>query len=265
MKIFISADIEGITGITHWDEADKAKPDYQEFREQMTAEVAAACEAAVAAGATEVYVKDAHATGRNLLARALPEGVRLIRGWSGHPFSMLQELDDSFRAVMMVGYHAAAGADTNTLGHTMNGAAAEIRLNGQRATEFMLHTYAAALHRVPVVFVSGDEGLCDEVTELNPNIQTVGVNVGVGNSTISIHPHRAVARIREGVARALTADVSACLVPLPESFELQIEYKTYHKAYRSSFFPGMERLGPRTIQLRVDSYFEVMRALLFVL
>ena len=265
MKIFISADIEGITGITHWDEATKQKADYQEFRKQMTAEVAAACEAAIAAGATEIYVKDAHATGRNLVAQELPESVRLIRGWSGHPASMVQQLDESFHAAMMIGYHAGAGADTNTLAHTMTGAAAEIRMNGQRVTEFMLHTYTAALHGVPVVFVSGDEGLCTEASRLNPAIQTAGVNLGVGDSTISIHPRRALTIIREGVKKALSGDISQCQVSLPRHFDLQIEYKTYHKAYRASFFPGVERIGPRTVELKTGDFFEVMRALLFVL
>jgi D-amino peptidase len=109
MKVFISADIEGVTGITHWDEADRLKPEYSEFREQMTAEVSAACEGALQAGFTEIWVKDAHASARNLIAAKLPRETRLIRGWSGHPFSMVQELDASFDAMLMIGYHSRVG------------------------------------------------------------------------------------------------------------------------------------------------------------
>ena len=86
MKIFISADIEGVTGITDWAEADLSQPDNVEFRERMTAEVVAACEGALAAGATDIVVKDAHWTGRNLLAERLPRQARLLRAWSGHPW-----------------------------------------------------------------------------------------------------------------------------------------------------------------------------------
>ena len=96
MKVYISMDIEGITGITHWDEATKNKADYRVFQEQMTDEVVAACEGALNAGATEIFVKDAHDTGRNIITSRLPEEAIMIRGWSGHPFCMLQELDETF-------------------------------------------------------------------------------------------------------------------------------------------------------------------------
>ncbi|MBE0697596.1 MAG: M55 family metallopeptidase, partial [Anaerolineaceae bacterium] len=88
MKVYLSADIEGITGTTHWDETELNKPDYAEFREQMTAEVAAACEGALNAGATEIWVKDAHGSARNLIASKLPRETHLLRGWSGHPYMM---------------------------------------------------------------------------------------------------------------------------------------------------------------------------------
>ena len=98
MKVFISVDIEGCAGITHWDEADKKHADYPEFREQMTREAVAAIEGAQAAGATEILVKDAHSSGRNLITAMLPESIRLVRSWAGHPLCMVQELDDSFDA-----------------------------------------------------------------------------------------------------------------------------------------------------------------------
>ena len=88
MKIYISADIEGTTGIAHWDEADRSKSDYKEFQSQMTAEVKAACEGANQAGAKEIIIKDAHESGRNLIVSELPENIKIIREWSGHPFSM---------------------------------------------------------------------------------------------------------------------------------------------------------------------------------
>ena len=119
MRVYISADIEGVAGIAHWDEATKTHADYQQFREQMTQEVAAACEGALNAGATEVLVKDAHWTGRNIIPSMLPDRARVIRSWGPDPFCMLQELDQSFRAVLMIGYHSGAGANANPLAHTI--------------------------------------------------------------------------------------------------------------------------------------------------
>src|SRR5438552_8811814 len=153
MKIYISADIEGIAGISHGDEARKAHATYQEFRAEMTEEVVAACDGAIAAGATEILIKDAYATVRNIIASRLPDCARLIRGWSGHPLCMVQELDESFAAVVLRGYHSKAGSEGNPLAHTLTGKIAHLRLHGEIASEFLLHARAAALFDVPVVFV----------------------------------------------------------------------------------------------------------------
>src|SRR3546814_34479 len=131
MKIYISADIEGVAGITNWNEAEKNHPDYPEFRERMTEEVVAACEGAIAAGATEILIKDAHGSGRNILAERLPACARLVRGWSGHPLAMVQELDESFDAAMFVGYHSKAGTEANPLDHTLTLRVAKLSINGQ--------------------------------------------------------------------------------------------------------------------------------------
>src|SRR6187399_857694 len=117
MKVFISADIEGVAGITSPDEANPDHRDVAYFQDQMTREVKAACDGAIAAGAKEIWVKDAHWTGRNIDTRKLPECVRMIRGWSGHPFSMMAELDKTFDAAVMIGYHARAGSAGNPLAH----------------------------------------------------------------------------------------------------------------------------------------------------
>ena len=208
MKIYISADIEGTTGIAHWDEADRVKSDYEAFRAQMTAEVKAACEGANQAGAKEILIKDAHASGRNLIVSELPENIKIIREWSGHPFSMMQGIDDSFTAAMFTGYHSRAGSDANTLAHTLREDFMHIRINGCYASEFLINAYTAAYVGVPVVMVTGDKGLCEEVKKINPNITTIVVNEGVGASTISIHPTMAVKEIKRTTKKALSKNIS---------------------------------------------------------
>ena len=111
MKVFISADMEGSAGITCWPETERDKPDYPEFQELMTAEVVAACEGALQAGATEIVIKDAHHTGRNLLVDRLPPQVRIIRDWAGHPHSMMFGIDGDCAAAIYTGYHDAAGTE----------------------------------------------------------------------------------------------------------------------------------------------------------
>ncbi len=264
MKVFISADIEGVTVVTHDDEGDVHKPESAQFREQMTAEVAAACEGALAAGASEVWVKDAHATGRNLLATKLPREIKLIRGWSGHPLSMVEHLDGSFAAVVMVGYHARAGLAANPLAHTMSGKVASVRINERFASEFLLHAYAASSVGVPVAFVSGDEGVCDEATSINPCIGVVAVKRGVGGSTVNLHPTVAIERIKAGVERALRRDLTSCRIVLPDRFRLELRFRSHERAYRASFYPGASLTDDLTITLEVPTYLDVLRALLFV-
>lgn len=264
MKIYITADIEGVTGVTHWDETDKKHDDFDEYSEQMTAEVVGACEGVLNAGAEEIWVQDAHASARNIIASKLPKEVRFVRGWSGHPFSMVQNLDESFNAMIMIGYHSRAGTGDNPLAHTITGRIARIKINDQYASEFLLHAYAAALVDVPVVLVSGDAGLCEEVKSFNPHIITVPVKQGTGNSTVSIHPRLAVEKIREGTQKALEGDLSKCKIDLPKHFVVEITYKDHAMAYHASFYPGARLKEPHTIQFETNDYFEALRLMAFV-
>ncbi len=265
MKVYISADIEGITGIGHWNETDKEFPsEYSQFQKQMTAEVAAAAQAAESAGATEILIKDAHDSGRNLILDELPEMVKVIRGWAGHPLSMVQELDASFDAIIFIGYHSRAGQNTNTLAHTMSSSRiTRMTLNGQDMSEFYLHALAAAYYGVPAVFVSGDEGLCQEVKDHNHSIETVATIRGEGNSVISQHPALSIKMIREGVQKALKGNLSQGLLKIPETLEFSIEFKKHQDTYRAAFYPGAFMIDPLTVGFTTSDFFEVMRFNLF--
>lgn len=266
MKVYISADIEGVTGITNWDEAARTKPDYPKFAEQMAREVKAACEGALKAGADEIWIKDAHASGRNLDVIDFPENIKLIRAWSGHPFSMFQELDSSFDAVVMTGYHSYAGSSGNPLAHTMDDERiAFVKINDEWASEFLLGLYTASMVGVPVVFVSGDEELCKHVNLFNKNIKTVAVKKGVGNSVISMHPKAAADKIRGSVEEALKEDLNSYKVNLPEKFKVEVSYIHHMHAYRSSFYPGAKLISTNNVLFESNDYFEVLRALHFIL
>ncbi|MCC5912183.1 MAG: M55 family metallopeptidase [Clostridiaceae bacterium] len=267
MKVYISADIEGITGIVDWKETEKVEADYAAFAEQMTKEVKAACEGAINAGAEEIWIKDAHDFGRNLKINDFPRNIKLIRSWSGHPFSMMQELDEAFDAAIMIGYHSGSGSNGNPLAHTMNVENINyIKINDEMASEFLINTYTAALVKVPVVFVSGDELLCKTVEELNSNIKTVATNEGVGNSVISIHPEDVIDRTKEAVELALKKhNIEECKVALPSEFKIEINYTKHIKAYKASFYPGVKQIGPNTIVYETKDYFEVLRMFSFIL
>jgi D-amino peptidase len=263
MKIFISADIEGVTGATSWTETEKEHADYAEFREQMTAEVAAACEGALNAGATEIVVKDAHWTGRNLIASKLPHEVRLIRGWTLDPYSMMAGLDETFHAALMTGYHSRAGSDASPLAHTITGRVDYLKINNRYASEFLINSYTAGCLRVPVVFLSGDAGICQDASAFLPGLTTVAVMEGTGEATSSIHPALAVERIRSSVESALKGDVARCRVPMPQHFAAEVRFKGHTNARQASFFPGARLAEPHVVQFEADDYFEVLRFFMF--
>lgn len=266
MKIYLTADIEGIAGITDWSEARKGDGSYPYFARQMTREVAAACEGANLAGAKEIYVKDAHGTGRNIDPLELPENVKLIRGWSGHPYMMLQDIDESFDAVGFVAYHAAGGSDKNPLAHTITSARLDyIKLNGEDLSEFLLHGYLAAYLGVPIVFLSGDQDICNEAKSVNENIVTVAVSEGRGGSSTSIHPNKSVELIRQGMEEALTKDFSKNILDLPEKFTMELSYKRHREAYKHSFYPGARLVSPKSVVFEADDYYEILRARAFLL
>lgn len=264
MKVFISADIEGTAGITNWDEARKEHPDYAEFRACMTDELVAACEGARAAGASEVVVKDAHSTARNLILSKLPAYVQVIRGWSGHPDLMMFGIDASFDAALYTGYHNKAGSDTNPLAHTLTGTVSRLLINGEVASEFTLNALCAGRYKVPSVFLSGDLGMCDEAKALTPGIMTVATSQGFGPATRSLSPAGAVAAIRDGAAEALSRSFETCLPPEASRYELVVEFTNPVEAYKNSWYPGVTQTGPRSLRFEAADFFDIQRAVRFI-
>ncbi|MCK8826109.1 M55 family metallopeptidase [Fuchsiella alkaliacetigena] len=265
MKIYLSVDMEGITGLSSWDEVLKEKKDY--CNKQLTQEVKAACQGAIAAGAKEVWINDAHDSGRNIDFAKLPPNTKLISSWSGNPLSMMQELDESFTAALMIGYHSASGTETNPLAHTMSSKLNYLKINGEPVSEFIISAYTAAMFKVPVVFLSGDQGVCQEVKEINKNIETVAVKEGKGKSVISIHPEQAKDNIKKGVEQALTAPLEKYQLKLPEYFKVELSFtaQAHPQAYKASFYPGMKKLSATKVLFETQDYFEVLKMILFVL
>ena len=265
MKLFISADIEGTTGITLWDETENGHSRYPYFAEQMTKEVKAACEGAMTAGADDILIKDAHDSACNLIPSLLPEETRLFRGWGSDVFSMMSGLEPGYDGVFFTGYHSAAGMDTNPLSHTMNLNNNFVRINGVIAPELMINSLTAAYMGVPVRLVTGDKGLCDWMKGMNPNIETVAVSEGRGRGSISIHPNKALRLIREAAERAMRKDAKDCMFPLPEHFRVEISFKKHPSARRAAGYPGVKQTGPYEIAYEADDYMDVLNMLAFVL
>ena len=270
MKIFISADIEGTAGIVNWKETEPGDQ-YAYFAGQMTKEVAAACNGALASGVDEVLVRDAHDSARNLNPAGLPRQARVLRGWTGGLYTMMDGIDDSFSAAAMTGYHTCAASNGNPLAHTMTTGIEKVTLNGQPCSEFMINALIAAYNDGPVIFVSGDAMLCDLAREMCPGITAVATSQGIGGGSIGMHPEVAQEEIQAGMAKAVAhlqeqlaaGEPSDCLIPLPPYFELEVTYREHKKAYTSSFYPGAVQTGPKTVVYEAADYEDVLGYMLF--
>lgn len=265
MKVFISADMEGLATTSTWDDCDPASPSYKWQTKEMTDEVLAACEGAFSAGATEVVVRDAHHNATNIDPLRMPPRVKLLRGWTGHPYQMVDGIDGTFAAAMFIGYHSPAGASGNALSHTVSGKPLSIRLNGRDASEFMLHSYVCALEGVPCVFLSGDKALCELESGLHPKLVTLPVKEGNGGLTCAYSPAEVHDAIRRETERALRQDLRGAAIALPEHFKLEIRYKDHAHALKVSFYPGVRRVSSTEVVLETDSYYEVKQALSWIL
>lgn len=264
MKIYISSDIEGITGVTHWDETNIEHTKHAEAAKQMTKEILAACEGAIEAGATEILIKDGHGSGRNIEITDLPKEAKIIRGWTNSPESMMALLDDSFDAVIFIGYHSGAYSNGNPLSHTMNQDNNWLKINGIMSAEFDMNSYVASYYNVPVVFLSGDKKLCERGKNMIPCMEVVAVKDGCGNATINISPSYACKLIKEGVKKGLY-NKNNCKLNSPESFHMVINYKQAVHAYRASFYPNAKQLDEHTTEFTGNDIQEMMAARMFML
>lgn len=264
MRVYISADIEGVAGIAHRFNTGPAQFDFASGRKWMTQEVLAAAEAAREAGASEVIVADGHGTGNNLLLDDLPDYVRVVRSWP-RPLLQMQGIElGPFAAAVLIGHHASAQATGGVLAHTYTLTYRDIRVNGVSQSETSLNGLVAAHYGVPVVFSSGDEDYIAHCREVFPGIETVTTKSVYGmSSVVTITPAVAQRQIREGVARALASLASRRPLRVPESLRLELEFEHRSQAEMWAYLPWVSRKGPYTIELHPADPTEAMRVIAF--
>jgi D-amino peptidase len=259
LKIFLSSDIEGTAGIVDWSQV-LGTGEYEMGRRLLQNEVNAAIDGAMAAGADEVVVNDAHWTMHNLLPAELHGRASYISG-KHKPLYMMEGLDDSFDAVFFVAYHGSISAETAVLSHTYNPFAIyDVRLNGRVVGESALNALVALHHRVPVVLITGDEVTVAEAEPFMPGIEGVVVKRSITRfAAHSVHPAVACELIREGAERAVRRldTLTPPSIEMPAS--LDIVLLTADMAEMAAWIGGVDRTDVRSVRLQGDDPLELYR------
>jgi len=258
-KVFISVDMEGVCGVIHWDDVNRRGDDYPLFRKLMTQETNAAIKGALEAGATEILVRDSHGSARNILPDLLHPEAELIRDWSGGPLSMMEGIDETFDAVIFIGYHARAGTPDAVLKHTMTGTIFDVILNGKKMPEAGINGAIASYFGVPVVLVAGDLAICNQAKELFGDVETVAVKQGIGKAAKMLHPSKAQQMIEEKTKAALERLSDFKPYKLSAPYTMEVTFTNEEIAERSSWIPGAKRSGDRSVSFTSSDFMEVLK------
>jgi len=241
-KIFISVDMEGITGVVQPAQLGPDGFEYQRAREWMTAEVNAAIQGARDAGPADVVVCDSHGNGQSVLIDKLPDDVRIVRGFP-RPLEMMQGIDDTFAAAAFIGYHASEWTADAVRGHTISSAKLlGVKLNGMEVSEGIYNAALAGHFGVPVAFVSGDRLAVTQLQKIAPAAEGVIVKEPFGyHSAMTVTPARGQALIRDGMKRAMGKLGSLQPYRVRHPIDLEVGFKLTIDAERAAYVPGLSR------------------------
>jgi D-amino peptidase len=246
-KVYISVDMEGISGISGDDQLSPSGAEYGRSRKLMVEDANAAIRGALAAGATDILVNDSHGGQRNLLPEDLHPAARLI-SHSFKRYGMMEGLDETFDAVIFIGYHAKADHPGGLFAHTGSGVVRDLEINGRSVGEGGMNAALAAWYGVPVVMVTGDDVAVKQVKESTPQARGVEVKRAINVRAVELKP---LAKAREEIERTAKEAVAAAPArPRAEklaAYKVRMRFKTFVIPEIVSAFEGIEVEAPDTV------------------
>jgi len=265
MKIYISADMEGVVGVVTNEQLGPQGFEYARFREFMTQEVNAAIEGAVAAGATQIVVSDSHGNGQNLLIEKLPKDILLVRSWP-RPLMMMQGIDETFAGAIFIGYHSATTNSQGVRAHTISSARlADVRLKGISMSEAGLNAAIAGHFNVPVIMISGDDVVVKETQALLGDVEGAVVKWASGfHSAKTMMPEASYQLIREKVQKAVGRIKDFKPYKLAAPIQLDVRFKNYRPSEILSYLSIVERTDAHSIRFTGKDMIEVSKFLEFI-
>jgi D-amino peptidase len=260
MKIYISADIEGIGCVVRQEQSSPDGREYRWARKMMTEEVNAAIRGAFDGGASEVVVADSHNVGLNLLPEELDARASLIMG-SPRPLSMMDGIHTGFDAAFLVGYHGKAGTADCNLVHIFNRRIAAVHVNGIAIGEIGMSAGLAGFYGTPVALLTGDDQAVGEAVRLLPGVETAEVKKAIGAyAAHCLHPEKSRALIYEGAKRATSRRDAWPLFRVDPPVELTMRFTTASAVDRVLRMPGVERQDGLTVRFAGKDFLEAFKA-----
>ncbi len=259
MKILISADMEGATGVTWPADVLPGTEQWQRCRQMFTSDVNAAIAGFFDGGADDVLVNEAHWTMRNLLLEQLDDRARMLTG-RHKDLSMVEGVQHGdVDGIAFVGYHAGAGTE-GVLAHTyLANSITGVWVGGRQASEGRLNSLVAAEYGVPVVLVTGDDRTGADAAGYAPRARTVAVKDYVSRyAAVCRPPARTAADIRSA-AREATA-LAVRHEPAREGpFTVELEFDATHLVGAATVVPSVERCGERRVRYTTATMYEGIR------
>lgn len=261
MNVFISADIEGITGVVTWGQAGAPNSDHYDWphaRAMMTHDVNAAVRGARSAGARRIVVKDSHGGGKNLLVSDLEDGVELVSGSGSGVLGMMEGVDSGFEGgfdcAFLVGYHAMAGTAEGVMEHTITGIVHRYWINDVPSGEIAMSVATAGVVGVPVVMVSSDLAGCNEAESAINGVRTANVKEGLGRYMATLlHPSDTGPLIEKAAADAVSSIKVKPWVP-EEPVRVRIEFNRTEECDVACQMLGWVRSGAYIVDFKADDW-----------
>jgi D-amino peptidase len=265
VKVYISADMEGIGGVVSGEQLGPSGFEYARFREIMTEEVLAAIRGARAGGATEILVSDSHGNGQNLLIDRLPEDVEVVRSWP-RPLGMMEGIDQTFACALFIGYHTSTSNPSGVRAHTFSSATlTDLRLNGTSVSEAGFNAAVAGHFGVPIAMVSGDDAIVAEARKYIGELEGAVVKKALSfHSARTLTPAAAQKLIQETARRAVTKRGTLKPFRLDGAVTLEVSFKNYRQSEMLSYLPIVERTDSHTIRFRGKDMIEVSKFVQFM-
>ncbi len=255
LKVLISADLEGVSGVVHPQQTSPGSPDYKDAVMRWTQELNAVVTGLRETGVELIVINDSHNHMRNLNNSMINNAI-VVSGWQ-RPLSMICDVDKVvYDACFFTGYHTMAGSKS-TLSHTYRPRVIkEVFINKVQVGEIGINAAMAGFYNVPVVFISGDEDTCHEAQGLlGDQIVTVPTKKGLSRYAAMSYPFDLILKnLKLEASRAVKEKEKWKVYKVTSPCTLLVTFTEPNHADACELIPGVKRISDNQVEFTHQLY-----------